>query len=192
MSLTINDLGITQDEIIDRVVERITSDVMRSRVSDEYGDAREVPTPFAQAIEKKLVASIDEAVEKVALKHVVPNVGEVVENHCLQRTNEWGEKRGEPVTFTQYLVARAESYLAEPVDFNGQTKSEYGTHRSGWRGTSTRVVSLIEKHLHYRIKEAMEEALKSANSSITGGIEKAVKVKLSEVASKLKIDVKTK
>ena len=42
----------------------------------------------------------------------------------------------------------------------------------------------------YSIKTAMEKALADANSAIVGGLEKTVKMKLEEVAAKLKMTVK--
>ena len=47
-----------------------------------------------------------------------------VESFCLTETNKWGKKTGKSMTFTEYLVQRAELYLTEKVDLRGKAKGE--------------------------------------------------------------------
>lgn len=189
-ALTIESLGLSKEELTERLVRTLADDLMTQWKSDEDGNVVDSGvTPFGKALEKKVTARIDAAIEKIAGQHVLPNVAVYVEGLCLQETNKWGEKLGKPVTFREYLVKRAEAYLQEPVDFDGKVK---GDNSYNWSAKQTRIVHLVHQHLQYSIENAMKDALKTANSAIVGGIEGAVKLKLAEVAAALKIDVKTR
>lgn len=187
--LTIEALGLSKEELADRIVERAAARLLEAIVSDEDGNGVEVPTTFARAMEQQIKYKVDEAIDKIAGKHVLPNVASYVENLSLQATNQWGETSGKKVTFIEYLVQRAEAYLQEPVNFQGTAKRDGDSY--GWRGAQTRVSHLVEKHLQYSIETAMKEALKTANASIVDGLETAVKMKLAEIGAKLKVEVKS-
>jgi hypothetical protein len=195
MSIGIEDLGISKEDLLARVIDKIASDAMAQHVlqTDEDGEEFEdrIPTRMAQAVEERVVNKIDEAIDNIAAKHVLPNVAEYVETITLQQTNKWGERVGEPMTFIEYLVERAQAYLQEPVDYEGTPVDKRKAYRSS-SVTQTRITHLVERHLHYSIEKAMKEAVKTANDAITGGIEQAVKIKLQEVSEGLKVTVKTK
>ena len=69
----------------------------------------------------------------------------------------------EALTFAEYLVHRAERYIAEEVDYQGKPKS---VDSYQWRAHSTRIVHMIHEHLNFRISSAIEGAMKDANKSI--------------------------
>jgi hypothetical protein len=190
-AITIESLGITSNELIDRVVQRVADSVLEYPVYDEDGEpAGARDTAFMKALEKKVAEKIDAAVSAIAGRNVLPNIEQYVENLCLQQTNQWGERTGQKLTFTEYLVQRAEAYLVEPVDYEGRAKGERDAY--SWKASGTRVSHIVHKHLQYSIQTAMEGALKTANSKIVEGIERAVKIKLKEVSEALKVDVKLK
>jgi hypothetical protein len=129
------------------------------------------------------------AITALADTHVLPNIAAYIEKTTLKRTNEWGEKRGETFTFTEYLISRAEAYMLEKVNHSGEPK---GRDSYGWHGEQTRLAHMIDAHLHLSIKRAMEQALAHVNSSISKGLEETVKMKLAEIQSQLTVTVKTK
>lgn len=176
MELTLESLGLSRDEIFARVVDRISELAM-----EDWNDEMD------KVLQAQVMEKVNAAVETIAGRHVLPNVAAYVEALCLQETNKWGEKRGAPVTFVEYLVQRAEAYLTEPVDYAGKPKSGGEYH---WKASQTRVSHLVHEHLQYSIQQAMTRALKDANSAIVGGIEEAVKIKLNQVADSLKVVAK--
>jgi hypothetical protein len=182
--VTLEELGLTRDEILDRVVAKIADSLIDSYVMDEDGEETATQSPFARAMQRKVQERVDKAVEEIAARHVLPNVAAYVETLCLQETNKWGEKTGRRFTFVEYLVDRAEKYLTEEVNYEGKTKGE---DSYSWRKSGTRIAYMVHKHLQYSIQSAMEHALKNANAAIVGGIEEAVKIKLGEVAAALKV-----
>lgn len=170
-------VSLTRDEVIDRVVERIMADL-------ENGAGIAVP------LDRAITAQVDAAVKRVAEEKILPLVKNGIDTLILQHTNAWGEKVGAPVTFIEYIIQRAEAYLTELVNYEGKSKSE--NPFSYWQGTQTRITQMVHQHLHYSIQTAMEKALKDANSAIIGGIEATVKIKLQEVADKLKVTATAK
>lgn len=184
--IDLKDLGITQEELQERTIDALCERLLSRQVYDpDSGEDSWSDSPFAKKLDERIKSHIDSSVDAVAQEHVLPRVSAMLEGICLQKTNEWGEPKGDPVTFTEYLIQRAEHYLTEKVNFKGESRREdrYGS----FSPTQTRVTFLVEKHLHYSIQTAMENALKDANSVIVGGIEETVKLKLKELSSQMKV-----
>ena len=179
-------LGLTQEELQGRVVERICEQVLDYKATEDFDEEHTSMSPWRQALDELVTDRINAKVEEMAGREILPAVGEIIENLVLQKTTEWGERRGEPVTFTEYLIQRAEFYLTEKVKHDGTKPDGYGA------ATQTRICYLIDKHLHYAIESAMKKALAEANTAIVGGIEETVKMKLAEIAAALRVKVETK
>lgn len=182
-------LGFTQEELQERVVQRIADSLLNSEHGDDEGRGYRTDSEFKKKLDEKIREGIDAAVVRVADAHVLPNVIALVEGAVLQETNKWGEKRGEPKTFIEYLTERADAYIREPVDYQGKPKSGDSYN---WRANGTRIAYMIDQHLQYQISTAMEGAVKSANESIKGGILEAVKIALGQIQAGLKLSVEVK
>lgn len=189
MNITLESIGLSQDALAERVVEKLVEGLTTSLDYDEEGGEFLGASPFARKLNDMVKARIDVIVNEMGEKHVLPRVTEMVENMVLQETNRWGEKVGQPVTFIEYMTQRADTWLREEVDFQGKVKDQ-GSF--SWRKFGTRVQYMIDQHLQYTVHKAMENAVKDANQSIVGGLKQAVSIALDEVAAKLKIEVKTK
>lgn len=180
---TLDALGFTNKELQDRVVDQIVA-----KLSDGHDENEYVEAEFLTKVRDAVAERIDAAIERVAESYVAPKIADHIETMALQRTNEWGEKKGKRVTFTEYMVQKAEDYMTEKVNADGKSKNEE-RDSSYWRGTQTRIVHLIGAHLHHRIEASMKEALSHANNSIAKGIEGAVKIKLDEIVKTLSVGI---
>jgi hypothetical protein len=189
MTITAESLGLTREEILERVVQQIVTTLLEQSELDEDGVAVPTRSRFATVLRRKVLERADAAVADIAGRHVLPNVASYVETLCLQETNKWGEKTGKSMTFIEYLVERADRYLREEVDYEGKAKDDDRYH-SNWRKAGTRISYLVDKHLQYSIETAMKQALATANAAIVGGITDAVKIKLAEVLASLKVETK--
>jgi hypothetical protein len=182
-------LGISREEVLDRIVEQSVRSVLERNYFDEDGElAGAGSSALAQRMAALIKERIDAALAAVIEKNILPNAATYIENVTLQATNHWGEKTGKSVTFLEYLTQRAEAYLTEQVDSRGKTKEQ---ESYSWRGVQPRIAHLVHEHLHYSIEAAMKVALKNANEAIVGGLAEAVTQKLGEVAKALKVEVKT-
>lgn len=188
--MDLKDLGFTQAELQERVVDRLCEELLDQKAFDE--DGREVyrTSRYKAEVEKRVVKAIDAAVTKVCDGLIAPRIEDLVNSVTLQKTNEYGEKKGEPVTFIEYLVKRAETYMTEQVDYNGNDKATSRDYN--WTGRTTRVAHMVNSHLQFHIETAMKKALADANSAIAKGLEDAVKIKIAEIQAGLKVAVTTK
>lgn len=192
MSFDLKSLGFTQEDLQERVIDRICENLLSST---EYSpdDGREYPVEsrFKTAIDKRVKEQIDATINALAQKHVLPNVSQYIEELTIQQTNQWGEKKGSPVTFIEYLISRAQDYMREEVNSAGKSKAECDSY--GWTGTKqTRITHLIHGHLHYSIETAMKDALKVATGEIARGIHETARLKLNEIAAGMKVAVTAK
>lgn len=182
-------LGITKDDLQERIVEAAVDRLMTDRTEDEDGRSYINKSALKRELEKSIVAHVNEQIGHLATEHVLPRVTEIVDGLTLQETNKWGEARGQKLTFIEYLVQRADAYMREEVDFEGRPK---GSDAYNWKASGTRITYLVNKHLHYSIESAMKQALSHANHSITQGLEGAVKIALANATAALKVQVTTK
>ena len=185
-------LGITrevlEEKLLDRLVEQFTEKVEWDR---EEGDFT-TRSPFSKKLVEKVRGQIDASIAALAEKHVLPNVHSYIENLTLTETNTWGEKKGKPVTFIEYLVERINAYILEDVDYQGNSQAQARSRGNSWTKATTRITHLVSAHLRYNIEQAVKLALATANSTIVIGLEEAVKIKLAEVAASLQVLVKHK
>jgi hypothetical protein len=173
-----------QAELQERVIAGLVTKILGERDDDfPHGEVmKEVNERIEEAVNAKVKAVADE--------FVLPRIEVLIEGFCLQKTNEWGEKVGEEMTFTEYLIKRAEFYLTEKVDYDGKPKGARDSY--SWKASGTRVAHMIDKHLHYEISRAMKEAVGAANETLAEGLEAACRIKLGEISSRLQVEVKTK
>ena len=190
MNVTLESLGISKEAIEQKLVEHLAEQLL-TEIQYDYDNDNEyrARSQLAKKLDALVKQHIDKTINALAEKHILPNVSSYIENLTLQTTNQWGEKKGTPVTFIEYLTQRAEDYMQEKVNFEGKSKAESGGY--SWSGTQTRITHLVHQHLHYSIENAMKDALKVATSSIAVGLQETVKVKLNEVSQKLKVEVKS-
>jgi len=192
MSLDLNALGFTQEELQQRVVDQLCERLTKTVSIDDEGDEHWRQSQLGRKLDEAVRARVDSAIQNIAAVYVLPNVTKFMESFCLQATNSWGEKIGAAITFTEYLVQRAEAYLTEKVNYEGKGKNEDHYSSSSWNGTQTRIAHMINQHLHYSIETAMKKALADANGHIGKGLEETVKIKLAEVTAGLSATVKIK
>lgn len=190
MSIDFAALGFTQEELQQRVVDQICDTLLRQPHEDEDGRSFYGESAFKRDLDKAIKARIDQTINALAEKYVLPNVSKYIEEMTLQQTNSWGEKVGQTVTFIEYLTQRAQAYMQEQVNYEGKTKEDAGSY--GWQGKQTRITYLIHQHLHYSIDTAMKDALKVATGEIAKGIHETARLKLNEIAADLKVSVSTK
>lgn len=190
MEITFESLGITKEQITERVIDQIARSIMRGTMCDDDPEYECTASSNFEKMMKEVVKKhIEVSINRMAAIHLLPRISYYIENLCLQQTNKWGEKTAEPVSFIQYLISKAEAYIIEPVNQNGKTRSEESC--SPWRESTTRIAYLINEHLRRSISEAMIEALSLANKSVRQGLENAVKIALASIQVQVKTDVKT-
>lgn len=189
-------LGITRPELEDKLIQRLAELAFREVDFDSPFNFNEDEPPStpdeirASAFRSRLLAAVkgrvDAAIDRIATEQVAPKVEQLVANLTIQRTNQFGEAKGEPSTFIEYLTSRADRWLLEEVDTNGRSQAECRSSGYSWQGKGTpRIVSLVDKHLQFSIQVMTDRALKDINSTIAGGLATAVKIALEDSVARL-------
>lgn len=181
-------IGITKEELQKRVVERLCDRVMGTVECDGDGYEYSTDSQFARKLAASVEEAVDKRIEEIGAKYVDPQVSEIVEKLTIQRTNEYGDKKGKPYTFVEYMASRAEAYLMESVDSQGNPKTadRYNT------ATQTRLTHLVDQHLHYAVSTAMNNAVKNANTVLADALTETCKIKLAEIVAKLEVKIEPK
>lgn len=187
---TLESIGLTNEEIQDRVIERIVERLLDYETADEDGRHVIGVSDLTRSVKKLIKERIDESVRALGEKHIVPRVDELVEGHVLQETTMWGEKKGDPVSFTEYLVQRADAYMAEKVDSSGKTKEESGGF--SWSGRKTRMTHLIDSYLELQIHSAIKSGMGDVTKSLGAAIADTVRLKIDEVMQSVRVGVDVK
>ncbi|MEL7111405.1 MAG: hypothetical protein AAGK93_00525 [Pseudomonadota bacterium] len=167
------------------MVERL----LYSEGFDEDGDIEIKSTKFQKQMKERIVAQVDGAIENIAAKNVLPNVEQYLLGFAIERTNQWGERKGEPVSFVEYITGRADEYIREKVDSQGRSKAEAGGY--SWSAKQERLAYLIDKHLQYAIENSLAKNLKTVQESIAESVAETVRLRLKEVTTKINVAVKS-
>lgn len=185
--MDIKDLGFTQEEILQKVVDQVAERVLSTIGYDPDGEYDE-DSRYLKSLNKAVQEKLASAISDIADKHVLPNIKKRIEEYTMQETNTWGEATGKQFTFIEYLIDRAEAWMKEPVNHEGKSKNMDSSY--SWKSEQARVAWMIDKHLQYSIGRAMETALKNANSVIIDGLKTTIDIQLNKIHEKLKISVK--
>lgn len=177
------DIGLTQEELREQIIakaaEKLADDIREESWSD-----------IVRPIREQLLAEGRAAIKAKITEVIDPLVAENIDALVLQETNAWGEKIGQPQTFKEFVVGRAEAYLREPVNYEGKSQTEAGGY--SWSKSQARLAHMIDKHLHYRISDALKGSLDTVLKAVVPSLTETVKIKLGEIQQGLQIAVKPK
>jgi len=195
MESILEQLGMTQEELRERLMSSLVERMLTETVfsMDEDGDEVqfERKRKFVDEIEKRVLKASNEKIDELFNKHILPQVSLMIDNIVIQNTNSYGEKKGEPITFLEYLVKRANEYITETVNYDGKTKAQVGSYNS-FSGKQTRIAYMIDQHLQYSIGEAMKRAINTANEQFADGLAEACKIQLRQLINKLNVKIEKK
>lgn len=186
---TLEALGISAETLGDRIVDQAVEVLLSSSGFDPDSDQEvRYASRFKKEIEARIQKAVDEKIAALAAAHLIPRVGEMIESADMRRTTTYGEPKSPPMTFKEYIASRAESYMSEEVNFNGEAKHEARDSYT-WKSCGPRLTVLMKNY----IKDSMEKAAKSAvndiNKVIANNIEKAAKDAIAAAASAIKVSV---
>ncbi len=187
MELNLESLGITKEELQDRVIDRICERLMSRSEEDDEGHYVS-DSQFLSKLHESIRTRVDCSIEKIVEAHILPHGDQFLEKLSLQKTNRWGEKQGDSVTFIEYLTEAAEKWMTEPVDFQGKAKGSDSFH---WRAEGTRLAYMIHQHLHFHVETAMKNAIQEANSHLVQALKETASIQLDKISKGLKVVVET-
>lgn len=184
---TLEALGINKDDLFERIVEQAVGSLLSASGYDPDSDQEvRYESRFKREIEKRIQKAVDDKIAALAEVHLIPRVGELIESTNMQKTNGYGEPKGAPMTFIEYIASRAEAYMTEDVDFNGKTRSEDSYN---WKSAGQRLQVLMRSYIRDTLERHAKEAVKGVNQVLVAGVEKAAKDAIASAAAAVKISV---
>ena len=172
--------GITEDELLDRMIAHLLE--VDGAISLE---------DLEHSLSGRIQTIVEAAVDRMADEEVVPMVEEIIGNFVLQETTTWGEKKGEAMSLTEFIVQRSETWIREEVNREGKSRSEYGNSYN-WRGRSSRMEWLMEKKLDRAVESAMEKIISTANEQLAGGLKAAIVAHMNQMTKRISVKVTDK
>ena len=186
---TLEALGLNPSDLQDRVVDQAVHTLLYSTgFNPDTEQEVTYESQFKRAIEAKIQRAVDQKIAEIAAEQIMPRVGEMIEKANMMQTNRYGEPKGEPMTFKEYIAYRAEEYMSEDVNLLGRSKRVVSDSYN-WRSQGPRLTVLMRNY----VKDSMEAAAKSAvtdiNKVIAKNIEKAAKDAIAATAANIKVSV---
>ena len=183
--MNIDQLGISQETLVNMVVDKIASSILDSRIEgDDFSS--HVELQFEKRVGEQVKKAIEQGIEKVigqTTQDAIENaVRTMVDSTTFTETSRYGEPKKPPITWREMLVSKAEHYLSEPVDSDGKPKGQGGYDS---RYDATRAAWLIYRYMGKELHDAAAKMLANANAQIVGGMKKAIEQKLSEITVSL-------
>ena len=77
--IDLESLGITKDDLQERIVESAVDRLMNDRTEDEDGRSYINKSTLQRELEKHIVAHVNERIGQLAAEHVLPRVTEIVD-----------------------------------------------------------------------------------------------------------------
>ncbi len=193
---TLQDLGITPEELSNRIVDQTVDALLRSNGFDPETE-REIcyESKFRKEISSKIQECVDKKIASLAAQHFLPRVSELIESADMRKTNTFGEPKSDPMSFKEYLAYRAENYMTEDVDHNGNSKADLLAKNQStydWKASGPRLVVLMKLHIKTSLENEAKKALTDVNKAIAKNIEQVAKEAISSAANAIKINVFTK
>jgi len=186
---TLEALGVSAEDLAERIIDQAVHALLYSTgFNPETEEEVTYENKFKKAIEAKIQQTVDLKIAAIASEHILPRVGEMIEQANMRQTSKYGEQKGEPMTFKEYLAYRADAYMTEEVNLQGQSKNECSDSYS-WRSKGPRMTVLMRNY----VKDSMESAAKAAvtdiNKVIAKNIEKAAKDAIASTVANLKVAI---
>ena len=185
---TLKALGLSVEDLGGRIVDQAVDMLLSSTgFNPDTEEETRYESRFKREIESRVQKAVDEKIAALAAVHLIPRVGEMIEKANLLQTNKYGEPKGEPMTFIEYIASRAEVYMSEDVDMHGKSKSESGDY--SWRVSGPRLTVLMRSYIRETLEKHAKDAIKDVNAVVAKNIEKAARDAITNAASAMKVSV---
>ena len=182
MEITLEQLGLSKEEITDRAVEECIRQLLRRTIADEDGEPIHIASEFTQEIEKRVSDRLDKAFDKLVSTTLLGNAEEYLRAFEFQPTDNYGREKGEKVGLMEYLVKRCDLYMTERVDYFGKDKSQ-GDYN--WRGKQPRIVWVIDKIIESRLEGEIKRSITKIKETLGKGLSEMLQESLSAYVERI-------
>jgi hypothetical protein len=174
MSDILEQLGITREEIIDRIVVKALG--LNISQSEEWEHV-----PFSVRVEEIIsekVTSIVEESKPMIQEKIYSMIDREVEKIFtgpFYKVNRWGDKIGEATTLRDVIADEAISYWNQKVTYDGKKSDGYGSSMPRSEFYAKKVMTdVFDKHLVSEVKKMAEELKNKIPDTISSEISKVI------------------
>lgn len=172
-------LGVTKEQLLNLVVNNITNEVIsESNITHEK---------IIDQLQIMAIQRVDESLLKICEDYVFPFVEDMVKQITIERTNSFGELKGEPMTLTEYMVEITSNYIFESIDSAGRPKS-HREYRHDVKN-ATRLEYIIDKYQATMIENSIKDALKDMGPILSTRLSQSVKESLEKLINSISSDI---
>ncbi|SIT27943.1 hypothetical protein [Achromobacter sp. MFA1 R4] len=190
---TLEALGVSIEDLADRIVDQAVDTLLSSTgFNPDTEEETRYASRFKREIEARVQKAVDEKIAALAAVHIVPRVGEMIEQANMRKTNGYGEPKGPSLTFKEYIAHRAEVYMTEEVDYHGNSKADLEAKSEStynWRNCGPRLTVLMRNYIADSLKKHAEAAVNDVNKVIAKNIENAAKDAITAAANSIKVNI---
>lgn len=190
---TLEALGISPEDLGERIVNQAVETLLSATGFDpDTEQETRYESRFKREIEARIQKAVDEKIATLAAIHLVPRVGEMIEQADMRKTNAYGEPTSAAMTFKEYIAHRAENYMTEHVDYNGNSKADLqarGDSFHGWRPAGPRLTVLMRAYIRETLEKAASEAVSDVNKAIAKNLTIAARDAIAAAATSIKVSV---
>lgn len=167
-TLTLEQIGLTQEELQQRVIEAIASQLLEENLEDEDGDTYSRKTSLHTKLREAIIARVDEKVGLLATMTTASQLPQYLNDLVFTRTNGYGEAKEPGEKLRAHIDRLVGEYLSVQVTSDGNT-ARYRDDK-----TTSRLEWILGKHVRGLVKEAIDTYLKHAGDIIAGDLREAV------------------
>ena len=190
---TLEALGISPEELGQRIVDQAVEALLNTTgFNPDTEEETRYESRFKREIEARVQKAVDQKIAALAEVHILPRVGEMIEQADMRKTNGYGEPKSPPMTFKEYIAHRAEVYMAEDVDYHGNSKADLearGKSTYDWRSCGPRLTVLMRNYIRDSLEKQAAAAITDVNKVIAKNIENAARNAIAAAAAGLKVSV---
>jgi hypothetical protein len=172
-------IGITKEELIDRIVDKALG------TAADYcqtGEESWADIPLSEVVDDKITKAIGNLVDKMKpfiqgrIETIMVSEVEKVFTMPFQPVNRWNEPKGELTTIRDMISKEAEDYWSTKVDENGKVSGQYNSAKEPRAVFFARKVmtEYYEKELVQEVKNMASELKNRIPETIAGEITKTV------------------
>lgn len=188
---TLEALGVSAEDLADRIVDQAVTTLLSSAGFDpDTEQETSYESRFKREIESRIQKAVDLKIAALAEEHLIPRVGELIEQANMVKTNQWGESKSAPMSFKEYIAHRAEVYMTEDVNFHGLSKADLEARNEStydWRKCGPRLTVLMQRYISDSLEKHAKAAITDVNKVIAKSIENAARDAITAAAAAVKV-----
>lgn len=180
MTIPLEALGFSREEIQNKIVDAAVEDLLSGVSVDDEGNAHRMASRLRESFNTELTQRIADTVSNLVSTLVTP---EYIRATTFPRYSKYGEKKGDPLTFKEFVEQCVSKILDAKVDDSGKIL-EPGSY--GYDRGKHFMSGLVEKAVERELREAIQKGLINIQQEVTN----ALKAAATEIITKITASIK--